>query len=679
LPGYVEEGSYTLTVGGETMPVEALSGDLVTRMLAAEGGSVSLDARVDAVESGDAICVTAAPYSVLPGVTSAAATAVAIEQALTDAAARYAAGSGQLVEVGIPDGTYTIAPIRDPLGSLYEAMVWLRSGVHLKLGRSTVLKLPDSYVAQVGTLQTHLVSCVKPYSGSAGDRKTNVLVSHGIVDGNADNQTLLAGNPRVVMGLFFGGGRKMTAVGTTVRNLHGNDAVPPGETFHFEANNCDSAGFYDCVADGSAATDTATGFSTNNSNDVAWSNCTTRTMSYGMGFTCWQSAGLRWIGCKATGCVTAGFNAERSEDLVYDGCSAGSRSPLIGNGNDPNPWFPSGQTALACGDGFRVFGCTDVTLNGCHALYNTGYGLRVASNTAGIDATRVSDGVLVNGGSYSRNAFNGVRVDAGQVDVHIVGRTRIRTNTLGDVVYVDGASDTATEQFGNAPIRLFKIGNTASGMRDFVQGYSGWAYRLFVSGSQNALSDGDMLWGVDGNGRAIFRDQHSLTTGIETMSRMMAVAGIGMTSQALRLTYFTAPRTKTITQIRAVTTSSGAAAATPTLCRYGLYSVAPNGDLALVASTPNDTTLFAANATSYPKALSASYQILAGQRYAVAPLVVSGATVPNLMGVNLSVTSEAFLDPRMAAVVFSQADLPATILNAALTATTSMPYLVLIP
>jgi hypothetical protein len=642
--------------------------------------AINQEARLAALESapnGGALNVTSTPYNVVPGITPAATATAQIELAMQAAAARAAAG-GSLVEVEIPDGTYDLGTIMDPGGTSYEACVWLRSGVHLRMGRGTVLRLAAGYAAQGGTLQTHIVSCVKPYSSSTADRKTNCLVSLGTVDGNANNQTLTGGNPRVHMGLFFGGGRRMTAIGVQSRNLNGTAASPPGETFHFEANNCDGAVFTDCVADGTGATDTATGFSTDNSNDVAWSSCTARTMSHGMGFTCWQSSSLRWTACKATGCVTAGFNAERSEDLIYNGCSAGGRSPLIGNGNPQSPWFTGGQVTLANGDGFRVFGCTDVTLNGCHALYNTGEGLWVASNTAGSDGTRVSSGVLVNGGSYSSNGLRGIHIATLQVDVHISPRTRVRSNTSGQVLYDDGSSDTTDEQFGNAPIRRFTVGNTSSGLRDFVSGYSGWVYRLFANGSQNELSDGDQVFGVDGHGRAAFRDQHALTTGFETMSRLDAVAGVGMTSQALRLTYFTAPRSKTITKLGMVTTST-AAAATPTLIRLGLYTVAGNGDLTLVASTANDTTLLSATNTRYDKALSASYALVAGQRYALGALVVTSATVPNLMGVNLAVGTEAFLDPRMSAVVFSQADLPASISNATLGNTTSMPYFVLTP
>ena len=71
----------------------------------------------------------------------------------------------------------------------------------------------------------------------------------------------------------------------------------------------------------------------------------------------------------------------------------------------------------------------------------------------------------------------------------------------------------------------------------------------------------------------------------------------------------------------------------------GVYSVAGNGDLTLVASTPNDTSLFAATFTAYPKALSASLQKTAGARYAAALLVVSGATMPTFHGLQLAATS----------------------------------------
>jgi hypothetical protein len=174
--------------------------------------------------------------------------------------------------------------------------------------------------------------------------------------------------------------------------------------------------------------------------------------------------------------------------------------------------------------------------------------------------------------------------------------------------------------------------------------------------------------------------QHRLATGQETFDRSLVNnASNGGASQSLRLTYFTAHKTQTITQVR-VLTGGTPAAATPTLVRFGIYSVAANGDIALIASTANDTTLLASGGTAYTKALQASVGLVAGTRYAFGILVVTGAATPTfpcwttgLAGTELDRT------PRIASVVAAQADLPASVVNASLAASTLVIYSVMLP
>lgn len=136
------------------------------------------------------------------------------------------------------------------------------------------------------------------------------------------------------------------------------------------------------------------------------------------------------------------------------------------------------------------------------------------------------------------------------------------------------------------------------------------------------------------------RNVDSLTTGEFVPGNRLLVgsSSIAATSGTLVLAYFTADKTETIATLTAFTGTT-AAAATPTLCRYGVYSVAANGDLTLIASTPNDTTLWAATQTAYPKALSASWSKVAGTRYALALLQVTSATAATFSGCQLSATS----------------------------------------
>ena len=162
-----------------------------------------------------------------------------------------------------------------------------------------------------------------------------------------------------------------------------------------------------------------------------------------------------------------------------------------------------------------------------------------------------------------------------------------------------------------------------------------------------------------------------LTVGEETFTRDFATTSTGMTSQALRLTYFTARKTETTTQVRVLTT--------PTLCRVGLYSIASNGDGTLVASTANDTTLFAAASTAYTKSWSVAYAKVSGQRYAIGVLVVSSVTVPTIIAALLNTATEPAIDPRLSGSLGAQSDLPSSFTSASVAAASSRPYAAVLP
>lgn len=176
-------------------------------------------------------------------------------------------------------------------------------------------------------------------------------------------------------------------------------------------------------------------------------------------------------------------------------------------------------------------------------------------------------------------------------------------------------------------------------------------------------------------------DPDWLAVGEETMHRRLVIVTSAATGTGnLRLAYFTARKSETVTQVR-MWTGGTAAAATPTLCRIGVYSVAANGDLALVAATANDVTLFAAANTAYTRALTASFAKVAGQRYAIGPLIVTAAAAPTVLGNGLwgSTPAELGAAPRLAGVLSSQADLPTTALAASVGDTGNFHYAVLLP
>lgn len=175
-----------------------------------------------------------------------------------------------------------------------------------------------------------------------------------------------------------------------------------------------------------------------------------------------------------------------------------------------------------------------------------------------------------------------------------------------------------------------------------------------------------------------------LTTGEASINRRVpmtnvsAVAGGGY----VYFTYFTAAKTETVTKL-ALSVGSTAAAATPSLCRMGVYSVADNGDLALVASCANDTTLFAAANTRYERATEAPWAKVAGRRYAAAVIVSSAGATPTLLGIEGAASGAAVgtmfgTSPRLSGYVVG-ADLGASYAAGDVANTTRRVYMEMLP
>lgn len=161
---------------------------------------------------------------------------------------------------------------------------------------------------------------------------------------------------------------------------------------------------------------------------------------------------------------------------------------------------------------------------------------------------------------------------------------------------------------------------------------------------------------------------NEMQAGEHVFSRLIATSDTAaVTSQGLYLSFFRSNRTEAVTQVT-VATGGTAAAATPTICRIGVFAInTPYGidaAAAQVAVTPNDTTLFAAANTSYTKAFSAGFTKTINQWYAVGLLVVSGAALPTFRGLAHSAnnaTNTWATAPRVSGVITGQADMPSTI------------------
>jgi hypothetical protein len=141
--------------------------------------------RLQLLEGGTPISVTASPYNVLPGVTDAAATTAGINQAILAASTRTDGPRA----VHFPPGTYSVDLVQDPDGSTIAAGVWNRTGVALLAAPGVTIKLKDAATMPVGCTQAHIVSVLAPFTTISGKLKRDLFIDHLTIDGNAANQT----------------------------------------------------------------------------------------------------------------------------------------------------------------------------------------------------------------------------------------------------------------------------------------------------------------------------------------------------------------------------------------------------------------------------------------------------------------------------------------------------------
>lgn len=176
--------------------------------------------------------------------------------------------------------------------------------------------------------------------------------------------------------------------------------------------------------------------------------------------------------------------------------------------------------------------------------------------------------------------------------------------------------------------------------------------------------------------------QWAPSVGEEVMPRFgVTSANTTSGSGTLALTYFTAQRSESISQVR-TSTQATAAGATPTICRFGVYSIDAAGAGTLIASTANDTTLFAAAFTVYTRSFSSAFVKQAGQLYALGILVLSAAALPNFYSAAVTPQMPNFgtgLAPRLSARLTGQTDLPGSFAAGSLADNVAPLYSLLLP
>jgi hypothetical protein len=161
-----------------------------------------------------------------------------------------------------------------------------------------------------------------------------------------------------------------------------------------------------------------------------------------------------------------------------------------------------------------------------------------------------------------------------------------------------------------------------------------------------------------------------LTNGEGSIDRKAPLTGVAYgTSGNMLLTYRRAIKTETITKLSMA--CGTAAGATPSLIKFAVYSVNENtGDLTLVASTANDTTIFASANTGYEVNLSSSWSKTAGTLYAYGLLLISSQTLPTVIGhahlASTGVNNILALPPRVTGLVSGQTDLPSSVVSSSI-------------
>lgn len=167
--------------------------------------------------------------------------------------------------------------------------------------------------------------------------------------------------------------------------------------------------------------------------------------------------------------------------------------------------------------------------------------------------------------------------------------------------------------------------------------------------------------------------------GISTFSRALLTGAnqIGMISGMNFLTYFTAGQDITVGNLNIA--NGTAAAATPTLCRAGIYSIdAATRAGTLIASSANNTALFSVANAFNNVPLTAPVALTRGQRYAVGICVVTAATPPALSG-HAMIGGVTTALPRLSGYLSGQADLAANYADASLSASSGRAWTGLTP
>jgi len=164
----------------------------------------------------------------------------------------------------------------------------------------------------------------------------------------------------------------------------------------------------------------------------------------------------------------------------------------------------------------------------------------------------------------------------------------------------------------------------------------------------------------------------ALAVGESALPRINCGTGITLVSGTIHLSFWQAVKTEPVNTLF-TTTAGTAAAATPTLCRIGIYSVDANSNLTLIGACANDTTIWNTTFARFNRANTTPFLKVQGQRYAHAVIIVTAVAAPVMRGYNGSIVDSNQL-PFLGGQLAGQTDLLPTIANGVYSTISSMSY-----
>jgi len=302
-----------------------------------------------------------------------------------------------------------------------------------------------------------------------------------------------------------------------------------------------------------------------------------------------------------------------------------------------------GSTTIAPGTRFTITGNVCMS-NGTHGIF-------VDTTKYGALTTPVPAYGAVVGNLCYANAGHGIYVNNSQY-VTVTGNTCAGSVSEAGIL-VASANTTI-------------VGNLATGNAQGIY-LAGTTGNHVVKGNNTLGNTAGYIWDstVPGDQSQTMGDAAAalrlIKVGQETFARMFTnTQSEPLASGVVKFAYFVANKTQTAT--KASVETGTAAGATPTLCRLGLYSVDAAGDLTLVASTVNDTSLFSTSYSVQQRSFSSPYTLVEGMTYALAVLCVTAAATPTFAANNtLLVGADHGLLPLLGGETAGHLDLPASI------------------